>query len=181
MRRLVKAGVIPQQYARRFSLISAWAELVGYVGSITLCALRIAAALEREHALTEELHRRKKVGALIAVCVDQAGSDMVRLSKNVQTFLCCLRCSAIFHGPSAEVPLETCQNLCCQFNRFNWGVIYVNSVQEGEQAEYGDSELRAEVRALQERRLLRTLALTQDISDALLAISDIRGARSLSS
>ncbi|CAL8466039.1 g5575 [Coccomyxa elongata] len=102
---LVKAGVIPQQYARRFSLISAWAELVGYVGSITLCALRIAAALEREHALTEELHRRKK---------------------------------------------------------------------EGEQAEYGDSELRAEVRALQERRLLRTLALTQDISDALLAIADIR-------
>jgi hypothetical protein len=50
-------------------------------------------------------------------------------------------------------------------------------VQEGEQAEYGDSELRAEVRALQERRLLRTLALTQDISDALLAVSDIRGAQ----
>lgn len=49
-------------------------------------------------------------------------------------------------------------------------------MQEGEQAEYGDSELRAEVRALQERRLLRTLALTQDISDALLAVSDIRGA-----
>ncbi|EIE18544.1 peroxisomal biogenesis factor 11 [Coccomyxa subellipsoidea C-169] len=99
---LVKAGVIPQRHARLFSLISASAELVGYVGSITLCALRIAAALERERALTEELHRRKK------------------------------------------------------------------------QAEYGDSELRAEVRALQERRLLRTLALTQDISDALLAVSDIR-------
>ena len=64
MGRLVKAGVIPQQYARRFSLISAWAELVGYVGSITLCALRIATALEREAALTEELHRRKKVRAL---------------------------------------------------------------------------------------------------------------------
>lgn len=58
--RLVKAGVIPQQYARRFSLVSAWAELVGYVGSITLSALRIAAALERERALTEELRRRKK-------------------------------------------------------------------------------------------------------------------------
>lgn len=62
--RLVKAGVIPPQHARLFSLISAWAELVGYVGSITLCALRIAAAMERERALTEELHRRKKVRLL---------------------------------------------------------------------------------------------------------------------
>ena len=59
--RLVKAGVIPQQYARSFNLVSAWAELVGYVGSIWLNALRIAAALERERALSEELLRRKKV------------------------------------------------------------------------------------------------------------------------
>ena len=60
----MKAGVIPPRHARLFSLISAWAELVGYVGSITLCALRIAAALERERALTEELLRRKKVRLL---------------------------------------------------------------------------------------------------------------------
>ena len=59
--RLVKAGVIPQQYARSFNLVSAWAELVGYVGSIWLNALRIAAALEREQALSKELLRRKKV------------------------------------------------------------------------------------------------------------------------
>ena len=59
--RLVKAGVIPQQYARRFNLVSAWAELVSYVGSIWLNALRIAAALERERALSDELLRRKKV------------------------------------------------------------------------------------------------------------------------
>ena len=60
-RRLVKAGVIPQQYARRFNLISAWGELVSYVGSIWLNTLRIAAALERECALSDELLRRKKV------------------------------------------------------------------------------------------------------------------------
>ena len=60
-RRLVKAGVIPQQYARRFNLISAWGELVSYVGSIWLNTLRIAAALERERALSDELLRRKKV------------------------------------------------------------------------------------------------------------------------
>jgi hypothetical protein len=31
------------------------------------------------------------------------------------------------------------------------------------------------VRALQERRLLRTLAVVQDVSDALLAVAEIRG------
>ena len=72
MRRLVKAGVIPQQYARRFNLVSAWAEMVGYVGSIWLNALRIAAALERERALSEELLRRKKVPCLFYRLISSA-------------------------------------------------------------------------------------------------------------
>ncbi len=66
--------MIPQRHARLFSLLSAWAELVGYVGSITLCALRIAAALERERALTEELHRRKKVCALQVLAAAAKGT-----------------------------------------------------------------------------------------------------------
>ena len=48
-------------------------------------------------------------------------------------------------------------------------------LQEGEQGYNGDSELRKEVRALQERRLLRTLAVVQDVSDSMLALNDIRG------
>ena len=59
--RLVKAGLLDKKYAKRFSTISAWAELVGYVGNVTLNSLRIAAALERELMLTKELVRRKKV------------------------------------------------------------------------------------------------------------------------
>ena len=62
----MKAGLIPQQYARRFSLISACGELVSYVGSIWLNTLRIAAALDRERALRQELLRRKKARALAA-------------------------------------------------------------------------------------------------------------------
>ncbi len=79
--------MIPQQYARRFSLISAWAELVGYMGSITLCALRIAAALEREHALTEELHRRKKVPvfAFPSGWIKPEVSEEVQVSSTLQT------------------------------------------------------------------------------------------------
>ncbi len=59
--RLVKAGLLDKKYAKRFSTISAWAELIGYVGNVTLNGLRIAAALERELMLTQELVRRKKV------------------------------------------------------------------------------------------------------------------------
>ena len=42
-------------------MISAWAELIGYLGNVTLNSLRIAASLERELLLTQELVRRKKV------------------------------------------------------------------------------------------------------------------------
>ena len=59
--RLVKAGLLDKRHARQFALISAWGEMVGYAGNITLNCLRIAALLERETALTEELVRRKKV------------------------------------------------------------------------------------------------------------------------
>ena len=61
--RLVKAGLLDKKYAKRFSVISAWAELVGYVGNVTLNSLRIAASVDRELMLTKELVRRKKVRA----------------------------------------------------------------------------------------------------------------------
>ena len=60
--RLVKAGLIDKRYAKRFSTISAWGELVGYVGNVTLNCLRISVALERETLLTQELLRRRQVG-----------------------------------------------------------------------------------------------------------------------
>jgi hypothetical protein len=49
--------------------------------------------------------------------------------------------------------------------------------QEGEQAECGDSALRHELAQLQARRMLRTLAVVQDLADALLALNDVRGAQ----
>lgn len=61
--RLVKAGLLDKKYAKRFSMISAWAELIGYVGNVTLNSLRIAASVDRELMLTKELVRRKKVCA----------------------------------------------------------------------------------------------------------------------
>ena len=56
----MKAGLLDKRHARRFALVSACAELLGYCGNVALNALRISAALEREHALAQELLRRKK-------------------------------------------------------------------------------------------------------------------------
>jgi hypothetical protein len=47
-------------------------------------------------------------------------------------------------------------------------------VQEGEQTEH-DHVLASEVVALRAKRTLRTLATVQDLSDALLALNDVRG------
>ena len=58
----MKAGLIDKRYAKRFSTISAWGELVGYVGNVTLNCLCISVALERETLLTQELLRRRQVG-----------------------------------------------------------------------------------------------------------------------
>eukprot|EP00884_Botryococcus_braunii_P002385 jgi/Botrbrau1/12147/Bobra.0186s0059.2 len=106
---LIKAGLLDKRYARRFARISAWAELVGYMGSITLNCMRIATNLERETALTQDLANRKK-------------HDMI-----------------------------------------SW---------QGEEA------LLTELRQLAERRALRTLAVTQDLCDSLLALNDINGKNS---
>lgn len=65
---LVKAGMLHKSHAARFSLISAWAEMVGYAASITLNCLQIHASLDQEHSLQSELDRRKKVG-------DQQGDE----------------------------------------------------------------------------------------------------------
>jgi hypothetical protein len=54
--------------------VSAWAELIGYAGSVALNGLRILTSLEREIALTQELMRRKKArGAQSVVLSLDAG------------------------------------------------------------------------------------------------------------
>ena len=65
---MIKAGLLPGTYARQLSMISAAGELVGYAGSISLNALRIATTLEREVALIAELQRRRKVRGCEDVC-----------------------------------------------------------------------------------------------------------------
>ena len=122
--RLVKAGLLDKKYAKRFSTISAWAELVGYVGNVTLNGLRIAAALERELMLTQELVRRKKVYDLcqMQVCKNWCShADHVSSQKHCLVCVnlhpwysktCCPTCSCSAH-------IEICECILCL--QWYWG------------------------------------------------------------
>lgn len=105
--RLVKSGVVPQQYARRFNLVSAWAEMVGYVGSIWLNALRISAALERERALSEELLRRKKVPLPVLKSAHTSSFETHRAASR-----CCAHTQRMFSDvlPHAIIPHSVLHN-----------------------------------------------------------------------
>lgn len=62
--RLVKAGLLPERYARHLSRVSNLGELAGYCGSITLSLLRIRLLLDGEARLLAELQRRCRVSGL---------------------------------------------------------------------------------------------------------------------
>lgn len=60
-----RAGVIDKRYARRVARAAAAAELLGYAGSASLAALRVAAASEREAALLSKLAAVASVDAAV--------------------------------------------------------------------------------------------------------------------
>ena len=173
--RLVKAGVIPQQYARSFNLVSAWAELVGYVGSIWLNALRIAAALEREQALSKELLRRKKVQH--ATCHDLCMSGHQGLLPHPDSLSACPLRDRFSESGACLMSWGTHPRRSCSFStappmlitypyaKFAWH-------RWASRGMMGTLELQKEVQALQEWRLLWMLAVIQDVSDSSLALLD---------
>ena len=57
----MKAGLLDKRHARRFQVISAYAEMLGYVGSVALTCLALSTLKEREAVLEATLLRRKKV------------------------------------------------------------------------------------------------------------------------
>lgn len=56
----MKAGVISKRRQAGFSLISAWAELTGYSGSLTLSGLAVIALLEQEAAVQNRIEHNAK-------------------------------------------------------------------------------------------------------------------------
>ena len=53
--------MLDKRYQHRISKLSAWSEMLGYLGNIILSSLFVHASLQREQALQLDLLRRKKV------------------------------------------------------------------------------------------------------------------------
>eukprot|EP00250_Pteridium_aquilinum_P007190 c16963_g1_i1 orf=199-978(-) len=56
---LVKAGLLDKRHQKKLQLISAWAEFVGYFGSVTLKSLQVQAMLAKESNLSLALNDGK--------------------------------------------------------------------------------------------------------------------------
>ncbi|KAK9827541.1 hypothetical protein WJX74_009437 [Apatococcus lobatus] len=101
---LIKAGMLDKRYQHRVSKLSAWSEMLGYMGNIILSSLFIRASMAREQALQLDLDTRKK---------------------------------------------------------------------HDEECLPEESVLRAQLLQLRSKRIMKSLALVQDLSDSTLALNDI--------
>lgn len=59
--RLVKTGALPKDLEERLGFASAFAELVGYTGSVWLSILKLQKLIEQEQAITRQLQKLRKV------------------------------------------------------------------------------------------------------------------------
>ena len=148
-RRLVKAGLLPDALAPRLAKVSAWGELVGYMGSLSLSLLRISLLLEREVALLAELQRLQQVGGRLVGVAPQfgeVGGDEVE-----------------FFSPPPPPPLPG-------GHWTGWeslpGTLPHSQLGSGDDSSGGGSAkaLASEIQLLRARRVLRTLGLVQDLA-----------------
>ncbi|CAM6018469.1 unnamed protein product [Sphagnum balticum] len=59
---LMKAGLIDKRHSRRLTKLSAWAEFIGYFGSVALKSLDMAALLEKETRLIQGIQKKSEDG-----------------------------------------------------------------------------------------------------------------------
>lgn len=58
----VKAGLIDKRHSRSLTKLSAWAEFIGYFGSVALKSIQVAAFLEREAKLIQGIQKKAEGG-----------------------------------------------------------------------------------------------------------------------
>jgi hypothetical protein len=58
----MKAGLIDKRHSRRLTKLSAWAEFIGYFGSVALKSLDMAALLEKETRLIQGIQKKSEDG-----------------------------------------------------------------------------------------------------------------------
>ncbi|GJP70890.1 hypothetical protein CLOP_g1782 [Closterium sp. NIES-67] len=116
---LVKTGTIDKRHSRHFQKISAWAEFIGYFGSVALKSIEITTLVQKERSVSLQITSQPISNGGSCISSHQDGSS---------------------------------------------------SSQDVTSSEENATKV---LKALQFKRLLKTLSLIQDLSDALLALHDI--------
>lgn len=59
---LVKAGLIDKRHSKRLTKLSAWAEFIGYFGSVALKSIQVSSYLEQEAKLLQGMRKKAEGG-----------------------------------------------------------------------------------------------------------------------
>lgn len=65
--RLVKAGALTRAHEKQLSMISAWAELVGYMGSITLSVIKLKEISAKEEEIRLNMEKKRWVSTQVSL------------------------------------------------------------------------------------------------------------------
>ena len=80
--RLIKAGALHKRHAARVTLVSAWAEVLGYACSVVSKSLQLQDVLERERLLSRELAQHcvstLSMSLLMDRCIKRHASSVLR-------------------------------------------------------------------------------------------------------
>lgn len=58
----VKAGLIDKRHSKRLTKLSAWAEFIGYFGSVALKSIQVSSYLEQEAKLLQGMRKKAEGG-----------------------------------------------------------------------------------------------------------------------
>ena len=170
----VKAGVIDSRHSSRLGYVSAWAELIGYIGSIPLKTMQVVALEKKMHAAVQtrmdQLEHQQK---LLQECEKRGTHNFVTLDSFpsgpgavvVSATEIQLRGSSTASAPTGTSLVTTCVGTAQ-----GSALVTRDSAQERITL---DCNLARELAALQHKQRMKMLSLIQDIADALLALHDI--------
>jgi hypothetical protein len=72
--RLIKTGAMPKTHEKQIAYLSAYAEFIGYLGSISLSFIKLKELNILEQSLSEKLHKKREVSAKGGGQIDQVGN-----------------------------------------------------------------------------------------------------------
>jgi hypothetical protein len=155
----MKAGFLPKHQEKAVAKASAWAEVLGYMGSIALSCHKLLQLNAQEAQLARKVEALMKVGRCCMTAVQL-----------------CLVFGAFMSQACCWGLLEACN---AQLTTHGCGVLAVLLPQDENDKQCIDGSLLRQLQLLRSARLLRLALICQDLADSMTAINDITGARLL--